>query len=62
MLYGRLLDKYAYCVETLSDSSDPAVLLSGGEGRCNGFIHRFRRDIDRVLDISDVSHENFARS
>lgn len=62
VLYGRLLDKNAYCVETLRDLSDPAVLPQSGESRRNGLIQRLCRDIDGVLDVFEIGYGNFARS
>jgi len=56
VLYRRLLDQHADRVEALGNFPDPAVLFKSGKRRRNGFIERFGRDLDRVLDLANIAN------
>ncbi len=62
MLYGRLLDKNSYRCEALTDLSNPAILLQGGESRSDRFVECLRGDLYGVLDVSKILYRNCARS
>ena len=62
MLYGRLLDKNSYRCESLADLSYPVVLLQGRKSSSDRFIECLRGDLYGVLNVSDISYRNCARS
>ena len=62
MLYGRLLDKNTHRCEPLADLSYPVVLLQGRKSGCDRFIECRRRDLNGVLNVSNIFYRNCARS
>ena len=62
MLYGWLLDKNSYRCEPPTDLSYPVVLLQRGESRGDRFIESLSGNLYGVLNVSNISDCNRARS
>ena len=62
MLHRGLLDENTHCREPLADLAYPIVLLQSRESGSDRFIECLRGDLYGVLNVSDISYRNCARS